>query len=152
MRWSEEPAHCQTMAAEDRLLNTSFLFCVKFLDYCVLFLFAFSHAHSKRFASCLRHSGGVQYSGGEDSWSWYECCSGGDGPRAVHRWRYRSCVRAEERAGRRDGGVLLRAEGELARGQEVAAEPSRTPDASRWLIFSLMHTSYIGFGVDCILL
>ncbi len=89
-------------------------FYLKFLDYCI-----WSHAHSKRLALFLRHSGGVQYSGGEDSWSWNWCWSGGDRPCAVHRWRYRSCVRAEECSGRRDGGVLLRSEGAWARGQDV---------------------------------
>lgn len=128
MRWSKEPAHCQTMAAEDRLLNATFFLLLHLGSFScsgssiALFFFCiFSHAHSKCFALFLRHSGGVQYSGGEDSWSRNWCWSGGDRPCAVHRWWYRSCVRAEERSGRRDGGILLRSEGELARGQEVVA-------------------------------
>lgn len=48
MHWSKELAHCQTMAAEDRLLNTNFwvvlAFYLKFLD-CIIFCI-FSHAHS----------------------------------------------------------------------------------------------------------
>lgn len=85
-------------------------------DLCVCvpphFIFNNRHVWLVTVSVLSRHCRGLQHSGGEDHGCWHQCWSWGDRTCAVHRWRYRSCIRTEECAGWRDGGVLLWPEGE----------------------------------------